>query len=126
LGRHRSGDRAGLPVRGAGVGGDSAGIGPDNQQLPKKDGNLRTQGVGADLRRFVLRWMMAMQAITTIFLVEPTNVGWSVRIGDERLGSFSTQRQALDDVKNRRATLSAKGQRSTVVVTRHRSHPSKR
>jgi hypothetical protein len=38
------------------------------------------------------------QAITTIFLVEPTTVGWYVRIGDERLGSFSTQRQALDDV----------------------------
>jgi len=43
------------------------------------------------------------QAIRTIFLVEPTTVGWYVRIGDERLGSFSTQRQALDDVKNRRA-----------------------
>ena len=80
----------------------------------------------AHLRRFVLHLFVAMQAITTIFLVEPTNVGWSVRIGDERVGSFSTQRQALNDVKNRRATLTAKGQRSTVVVTRHRSDPTKR
>jgi hypothetical protein len=81
---------------------------------------------GVDLRRFVLHSFVAKQAITTIFLVEPTNVGWSVRIGDERLGSFSTQRQALDDVKNRRATLTAKGQRSTVVVTKHGSDPTKR
>jgi hypothetical protein len=80
----------------------------------------------ADLRRFVLRLFVAKQAITTIFLVEPTNDGWSVRIGDNRLGSFSTQRQALEDVKNRRATLTAKGQRSTVVVTRHGSDPTKR
>ena len=80
----------------------------------------------ADLRRFVLRSFVAKQAITTIFLVEPTYEGWSVRIGDERLGSFSTHRQALNDVKNRRATLTAKGQRSTVVVTRHGSGPSKR
>jgi hypothetical protein len=78
----------------------------------------------ADLRRFVLRSFVAKQAITTIFVVEPTNDGWSVRIGDERVGSFSTHRQALDDVKNRRATLTAKGQRSTVVVTRHGSDPT--
>ena len=80
----------------------------------------------ADLRRFVLRSFATKQAITTIFLVEPTNEGWSVSIGDEHLGSFSTHRQALNDVKNRRATLTAKGQRSTVVVTRHGSGPSKR
>ena len=81
---------------------------------------------GVDLRRFVLHSFVAKQAITMIFLVEPTNVGWSVRIGDEPLGSFSTQRQALDDVKNRRAMLTAKGQRSTVVVTKHGSEPTKR
>jgi hypothetical protein len=74
----------------------------------------------------LLRSIVAKQAITTIFLVEPTNDGWSVRIGDERLGLFSTQRQALEDVKNRRATLTAKGQRSTVVVTGHGSTPTKR
>jgi len=34
-----------LPVRGAGVGGDPAGIGPDNPKQPKKDGNFRSQGV---------------------------------------------------------------------------------
>ena len=73
----------------------------------------------------VLRSLVAKQAITTIFLVEPTNDGWSVRIGDERLGSFSTRRQALDDVKNRRAMLTAKGQRSTVVVTRFGSGTTK-
>jgi len=81
---------------------------------------------GVDLRRFVLHSFVAKQAITMIFLVEPTNVGWSVRIGDELLGSFSTQRQALDDVKNRRAMLTAKGQRSTVIVTKHGSEPTKR
>jgi hypothetical protein len=79
-----------------------------------------------DLRRFVLHSFVAMQTITTIFLVEPTTVGWCVRIGDEHVGSFSSQRQALDDVKNRRATLTAKGHRSTVVVTRRRSDPTKR
>ena len=73
----------------------------------------------------LLRSIVAKQAITTIFLVEPTNDGWSVRIGDERLGLFSTQRQALEDVKNRRATLTAKRQRSTVVVTGHGT-PTKR
>jgi hypothetical protein len=79
----------------------------------------------ADLRRFVLHSFVAKQAITTIFLVEPTNDGWSVRIGDERLGSHPTQRQALHDVKNRRATLTAKGQRSTVVLTRDGSDPTR-
>ena len=80
----------------------------------------------ADLRRFVLRSFVAKQTITTIFLVERTNDGWSVSVGDERLGLFSTHRQALDDVKNRRAMLTAKGQRSTVVVTGHGSSPTKR
>jgi hypothetical protein len=33
------------------------------------------------------------------------------------MGLFVTQRQALDEVKKRRAELAAKGQRSTLVVT---------
>jgi hypothetical protein len=73
----------------------------------------------------VLRSFVAKQAITTIFLVERISDGWSVGVGDERLGLFSTHRQALADVKNRRAMLTAKGQRSTVVVTRHGSSPTK-
>lgn len=48
-----------------------------------------------------------------------TNQGWSVSAGGERLGLFVTQRQALDDVKKRRARLTASGQRSTVLVTGH-------
>jgi hypothetical protein len=67
----------------------------------------------------VLCWLMAKQATTTTFLVELTNYGWSVGAGDERLGLFVTQQQALNDVKKRRARLTAKGQRSTVLVTGH-------
>ena len=74
----------------------------------------------------MLRSFVAKQAITTIFLVERISDGWSVGVGDERLGLFSTHRQALADVKNRRAMLTAKGQRGTVVVTRHGSSPTKR
>jgi hypothetical protein len=33
------------------------------------------------------------------------------------MGLFVTQRQALDEVKKRRAELTAKGQRSAVVIT---------
>ena len=62
---------------------------------------------------------MAKQAITTTFLVELTNYGWSVGAGDERLGLFVTQQQALNDVKRRRAKLTSKGQRSAVLVTAH-------
>ena len=62
---------------------------------------------------------VATQAITTIFVVERISDGWSVSVGEERLGLFATQRQALDDVKKRRAKLTAKGQRSTVLVTAH-------
>jgi len=36
-----------------------------------------------------------------------TNHGWSVSAEGERLGLFVTQRQALDDVKKRRARLTA-------------------
>jgi hypothetical protein len=74
----------------------------------------------------VLRSFVAKQAITTIFLVERISDGWSVGVGDERLGLFSTHRKALNDVKKRRAKLTFKGQRSTVVVTRHGSSPTKR
>ena len=62
---------------------------------------------------------MAKQAINTTFLVELTNYGWSVGAGDERLGLFVTQQQALNDVKKRRAKLTSKGQRSAVLVTAH-------
>ena len=51
------------------------------------------------------------------FFVELTDYGWSVRAGTERLGLFVTQRQALKDVKKRRDELTAKGQKSTLVVT---------
>jgi hypothetical protein len=61
---------------------------------------------------------MAKRATTT-FLVAPTDYGWSVDAGHERLGLFVTQRQALNDVKKRRAGLTAKGQRSSLVVTGH-------
>jgi hypothetical protein len=56
---------------------------------------------------------------TTTFLVGPTDYGWAVGAGGVRLGLFVTQRQALDDVKKRRARLSADGQRSTLIVTGH-------
>ena len=57
------------------------------------------------------------RATPTTFVVEHTNYGWSVGTGTERMGLFVTQRQALDEVKRRRAELTAKGQRSTLVVT---------
>jgi hypothetical protein len=60
---------------------------------------------------------VAKRATTTTFVVEHTNYGWSVGAGAERVGLFVTQRQALDEVKKRRAELTAKGQRSTLVVT---------
>jgi hypothetical protein len=59
---------------------------------------------------------MAKEAITTIFIVERTSGGWSVGVGNERLGLFSSHRKALGDIKKRRAKLTSKGQRSTVVV----------
>jgi hypothetical protein len=43
----------------------------------------------------------------------------SVGAGDERLGLFVTRQQALNEVKKRRARLTAEGQRSTVLVTGH-------
>jgi hypothetical protein len=62
---------------------------------------------------------MVKQTATMTFLVEYTEYGWSVGAGDKRLGLFLTQQQALNDVKKRRAKLTANGKRSTVVVTGH-------
>jgi hypothetical protein len=55
--------------------------------------------------------------ITTNFSVEPTEYGWSVSDGAVRLGLFVSQRQALDDVRKRRAALKTKGRASSVEVT---------
>ena len=63
-------------------------------------------------------------AIATSFFVEPTEYGWSVRAGAERLGLFVTQKQAIGDVRRRQAALKAKGQRSTLVVTGTDPHQS--
>jgi hypothetical protein len=62
---------------------------------------------------------VATQAITTIFVVERVSGGWSVGVGDEQLGLFPTRRKALEDAKKRRAKLTSKGQRSTIVVRGH-------
>ena len=59
---------------------------------------------------------MAKRATTTTFVVEHTDYGWSVGTGTERMGLFVTQRQALDEVKKRRAELAAKGHGSSVIV----------
>jgi hypothetical protein len=59
---------------------------------------------------------MVMRKISTSFLVEPTKYGWSVCAGTKRLGLFTTQRQALEDVKRLRGDLRARGERSTLVV----------
>ena len=67
----------------------------------------------------MLRSFVTTQAITTIFVVQRISRGWSVSVGGERLGLFLTQRKALNDVKMRRAKLTSKGQRSTVVVRGH-------
>jgi hypothetical protein len=65
----------------------------------------------------VLRSRVAKRATTTTFVVEHTDYGWSVGAGTEHMGLFVTQRQALDEVKKRRAELAAKGQRSTIIVS---------
>jgi hypothetical protein len=51
-----------------------------------------------------------------MFYVEATQYGWSVRAGIEQLGLFVTQRQALQDVKRRRAELARQDEHSTLVV----------
>jgi hypothetical protein len=68
--------------------------------------------------------MVKQTAATMTFLIEHTEYGWSVGAGDERLGLFMTQQQALNDVKKRRAKLTAKGRRSTVVVTGYELAPT--
>jgi hypothetical protein len=59
---------------------------------------------------------MVNRTISTSFLVEPTEYGWSVCAGTRRVGLFITQRQALADVKRLRGELRARGKRSTLVV----------
>jgi hypothetical protein len=66
---------------------------------------------------FLLCWLVIKAQVTTIFSVEPTAYGWSVSDGAMRLGLFLSQRQALDDVKKRRAALKAKGLASSLEVT---------
>jgi len=59
---------------------------------------------------------MTTRQISTSFLVEPTKYGWSVCAGTRRVGLFTTQRQALEDVKRLRGELRARGKHSTLVV----------
>lgn len=59
---------------------------------------------------------MVNREISTSFLVEPTEYGWSVCAGNRRVGLFITQRQALADVKRLRRELRASGKRSTLIV----------
>ena len=59
---------------------------------------------------------MIKRRTTTMFFVEETQHGWSVRAGTERLGLFTNQRQALQDVRRRRAELQREGEHSTLVV----------
>jgi hypothetical protein len=72
--------------------------------------------------RMLCSWM-AEKRMPMSFFVEPTEYGWSVRAGTEQLGLFMTQRQALSDVRRRRAELLANGKLSTVVTSGHESEP---
>jgi hypothetical protein len=65
----------------------------------------------------LLCWLVVKAQVTTIFSVGPTAYGWSVSDGAMRLGLFMSQRQALDDVRKRRAALKTKGRASSVEVT---------
>jgi hypothetical protein len=68
--------------------------------------------------QLVLLCLVVIKAqVTTIFSVEPTAYGWSVSDGAVRLGLFMSQRQALDEVRKRRAALNAKGLVSSLEVT---------
>ena len=51
------------------------------------------------------------------FQVELTGYGWSVRVGAAQLGLFTTQRQALDEVRRRRTVMNAEGKTSTVSIS---------
>ena len=75
---------------------------------------------------FVLCLVVTTAQETTTFSVEPTEYGWSVSDGAERLGLFVSQRQALDDVKKRRAALKAKGRASSVEVTGEETEGARR
>jgi hypothetical protein len=66
---------------------------------------------------FLLFWLVIKAQVTTIFSVEPTAYGWSVSDGAMRLGLFLSQRQALDEVRKRRAALKAMGLASSLEVT---------
>jgi hypothetical protein len=57
------------------------------------------------------------------FFVEPTDYGWSVRKGSTRIGLFTTQAQALNDVERRRAALRTIGRHSTITVTGRDNKP---
>jgi hypothetical protein len=65
----------------------------------------------------LLGWCVVKAQVLTVFSVTLTDYGWSVTEGSRHLGLFVSQRQALDDVKKRRAELKAKGRASSVVVT---------
>ncbi len=59
---------------------------------------------------------MARKQSAATFTVALTNYGWSVQLDGDGLELFQTQQQALAEVKRRRAKLTAKGKRSSVVV----------
>src|SRR6476619_633996 len=65
----------------------------------------------------LVRSIVVKASEPTVFFVEPTQYGWSVRDGAKRLGLFVSQRQAIDDVRKRQAALKAKGRASSVEVT---------
>ena len=65
----------------------------------------------------MLRCVVVKAQVTTVFSVEPTEYGWSVRDGAERLGLFVSQRQALADAKKRQRALKEEGRPSSVEVT---------
>jgi hypothetical protein len=68
------------------------------------------------LARGVLGSRVVKPVVPTSFFVEPTEYGWAVRVGTQRLGLFVSQRQALSDVKKRRADLKARGWSSSLSV----------
>jgi hypothetical protein len=75
---------------------------------------------------FVLCLLVTTAQETTTFSVELIECGWSVSDGAERLGLFVSQRQALDDVRKRRAALKAKGRASSVEVTGEETEGARR
>jgi hypothetical protein len=51
------------------------------------------------------------------FSVDLTVYGWRVSKGEDRLGLFASQNQALDDVRKRSKPLESEGIQCTVKVT---------